>query len=253
MKRFIPLIIVLLAAAWVGSSWHAPHRNEGDFDLPGFGKIPVLVGGRVKPLDTVARNSLLIIHGRQDVSLTNGGHVTGMQWLSEVLFNNSVADQYPLFIINNAEVLGLFGWEQGDRKFFSFVELSPFLKQIDEQGEQAEKLQSVQRSAYQNAVVNLRNGLLLYQRLKNSVQSEETTAFANELQVFEKALPAARNAAKQSTMDASARDQLQTVAQAIQRYEALAGMAYILPVPPAPDATDHTDDWRLARDRSSRW
>jgi ABC-type transport system involved in cytochrome c biogenesis permease subunit len=244
MKRFIPLIIVLLAAAWVGSSWRAPHRSEGDFDLPGFGKIPVLVGGRVKPLDTVARNSLLIIHGRQDVSLTNGGHVTGMQWLSEVLFNNSVADQYPLFIINNAEVLGLFGWEQGDRKFFSFVELSPFLKQIDEQGEQAEKLQSVQRSAYQNAVVNLRNGLLLYQRLKNSVQSEETTAFANELQVFEKALPAARNAAKQSTMDASARDQLQTVAQAIQRYEALAGMAYILPVPPAPDATDHTDDWR---------
>ena len=244
MKRFIPLIVVVLAALWVASTFRPSQRHEGGFDLIGFGKIPVLVGGRVKPLDTVARNSLLIIHGKQDVSLTNGDHVTGMRWLSDVLFNNSVADQYPLFVINNAEVLGLFGWEQGDRKYFSFAELSPFLKQIDEQGEQADKLQSVQRSAYQNAVLNLKNGLILYQRLKNSLQPEETTAFAGELALFEKALPAAKNAAKQSTLDASGRAQLQTVAQAIQRYETLAGMAYILAVPPTPAPGERSDDWR---------
>ena len=244
MKRFIPLVIVLLAAAWVGSSWLPPHRNAGDFDLPGLGKVPVLVGGRVKPLDTVARNSLLIIHGKQDVALTNGGHVTGMRWLADVLFNSSVADQHPVFVINNAEVLGLFGWEQGDRKYFSFAELSPFLKQIDEQGEQADKLQSVQRSAYQNAVLNLKNSVILYQRLKNSLQPEETTAFANEVGLFEKALPGIRNAAKQSTLDASARVQLQPVAQAIQRYEGLAAMAYILAVPPWPVAGNGPADWR---------
>ena len=245
MKRFIPLIIVILAAAWVGSSWPAPHWNAGDFDLPGFGKIPVLVSGRVKPLDTVARNSLLIIHGKQDVGLTNGGHVTGMQWLSEVLFNSSVADQHPLFVINNAEVLGLFGWEQGDRKYFSFAELSPFLKQIDEQGEQAEKLQSVQRSAFQNAIFNLRNALILYQRLKNSVQAEETTASVNELEIFEKALPVARAAAaRQSTGNAWTKAQLETVARAAQRFETMSGLAYILPVPPGPGLTDQSQEWK---------
>ena len=248
MKRFLPLVIVLLAAAWVGSSWLAPHRNEGDFDLPGLGNVPVLVGGRVKPLDTVARNSLLIIHGKQNVILTNGGHVTGMRWLADVLFNSSVADQYPLFVINNAEVLGLFGWEQGDRKYFSFAELSPFLKQIDEQGEQADKLQSVERSAYQNAVLNLKNSVILYQRLKNSLQPEETTAFANEVALFERAIPEARNAAKQSTLDDSARAQLQIIAHAIQRYEGLAAMAYILAIPPRPAAGNAPDEWRSVAD-----
>ena len=232
MKRFIPLIVLLLAAAWVAASWKAPRVAAGGFDLPAFGKIPVLVGGRVKPLDTVARNSLLIIHGKQDVRLENGSHVTGVQWLSDALFNAPVADRYPVFVINNAEVLGLFGWEQGDRKYFSFAELSPFLKQIDEQGEQSEKLESVQRSAYQSAVLNLRNALLLYQRLKNSVQAEETDNFVSELDAFEKALPAAKTAGKVAPGDAFQKMQLDIVAKAIQRYESLAGMAYILAVPP---------------------
>ena len=100
-----------------------------------------------------------------------------MQWLADTLFNAPVADEYPVFVIQNAEVLGMFGWEQSDRKYFSFAELSPFLKQIDEQGEQSDKLQSVERSAYQNAILNLRNALVLYQRLKNSVQPEGRAEF----------------------------------------------------------------------------
>ena len=46
-----------------------------------------------------------------------------MQWLTDILFNAPVADQYPVFLIQNADVLGLFGWEQRDRKYFSFAEL----------------------------------------------------------------------------------------------------------------------------------
>ena len=52
-----------------------------------LGKIPVLVGGRIKPLDTVARNSLLIIHTKQSVRLTNGKQLTAMQWLADTLFH----------------------------------------------------------------------------------------------------------------------------------------------------------------------
>ena len=100
----------------------------------------MLVGGRVKPLDTVARNSLLIIHGKQTLRLrtaNNSARCTGSPTRS---FNAPVADQYPVFVIQNADVLGLFGWEQSDRKYFSFAELTPFLRQIDEQGAQSEKL-----------------------------------------------------------------------------------------------------------------
>ena len=177
MKRYFPAILFVLALLWAASSWRPPRAAPGDFDLTKFGKIPVLVGGRVKPLDTVARNSLLIIHGKQTVNLTNGKQLGALRWLTDTLFNAPLADQYPVFVIQNADVLGLFGWEQKDRKYFSYAELSPFLRQIDEQGALSEKLQSVQRSAYQNAVLNLRNGLVLYQRLKNSLQPEGAQKF----------------------------------------------------------------------------
>jgi ABC-type transport system involved in cytochrome c biogenesis permease subunit len=242
MKRFLPALIFVLALVWLASSWLPPKPAADDVDLASFGKIPVLVGGRIKPLDTVARNSLLIIHGKETVRSADGKIINGMRWLADAFFHAHVADEYPVFVIQNAEVLGLFGWEQSDRKYFGFAELSPFLKQIDEQGEQAEKLQSVQRSAYQNAIFNLRNALVLYQRLKNSVQPEGAENFATELASFESALPAAGKAARQREVGESFdQAQLDRVAQLIPRYQKLAEMAYVLVVPqPQPQGEWHS-------------
>ena len=233
MKRFLPGIILLFAVSWIAANW-LPHKlAKDDVDLTKFGKIPVLVGGRMKPLDTVARNSLLIVHGKQELRLEGGERLTAMQWLTDVLFSASAADQYPVFLVQNAEVLGLFGWEQSDRKYFSFMEFSPFLKQIDEQGAQSEKLESVQRSAYQNAILNLRNSLSLYQRLKNSVQPEGAENFAAELQAFESSIPAAGRAASQRAAGEDFdKSKLDDVVALMQRYERLSEMAYILAVPP---------------------
>ena len=193
MKRFLPWIILAVAAACIAANWLPPKTAKDDFDFSRFGEIPVLVGGRIKPLDTVARNSLLIIHGKQELRLEGGKRLSAMQWLTDVLFNAPVADQYPVFVVQNADVLGLFGWQQSDRKYFSFAEFSPFLKQIDEQAAQSDKLEAVQRSAYQSAILNLRNGLSLYQRLKNSIQPEGAENFTAELQRFASSCPGCGN------------------------------------------------------------
>src|ERR1044071_9968888 len=112
MKRFLPWIILGAAIAFIATNWLPPKTAKDDFDFNKFGKIPVLVGGRVKPLDTVARNSLLIIHGKQELRLEGGKRLSAMQCLTGVLFNAPVADQYPVFIVQNADVLGLFGLGQ---------------------------------------------------------------------------------------------------------------------------------------------
>ncbi len=218
MKRFLPWIILAVAAACIAASWLPSKTAKDDFDLSRFGEIPVLVGGRIKPLDTVARNSLLIIHGKQELGLEGGKRLSAMRWLTDVLFNAPVADQYPVFVVQNAEVLGLFGWQQSDRKYFSFAEFAPFLKQID--------------------------GLSLYQRLKNSIQPEGAENFTAELQSFASSVPGAATAARQRAMGENFdKANLDDVAQMIQRYERLSDMAYILAVPPmglprsAPPAT----------------
>jgi ABC-type transport system involved in cytochrome c biogenesis permease subunit len=241
MKRFFPGIVLLLAAFWIGASFVPAKKSNDSIDLTGFGRIPVLVGGRVKPLDTVARNSLLIIRSRETLRLEDGRQITAIKWLADTLFNAPVADQYPAFVIQNADVLGLFGWQQSERKYFSFAQLTPFLKQIDEQGEQADKLQAVERSAYQSAILNLRNALALYQRLKNSLQPENAEDFAAELQLFEQTVPqAARAARARETGAAFDQTQLNRIAEVMQGYERLADMAYLLAVP----APSGSADWR---------
>src|SRR5438552_13380008 len=112
MKRSLPWIILAIAAGSIALNWLPPKTAKDNFDLTTFGKIPVLVGGRVKPVDTVARNSLLIIHGKQELRLEGGRRLSAMQWLTDVLFNAPVADRYPLFIVQNADVLGLFRSEE---------------------------------------------------------------------------------------------------------------------------------------------
>jgi ABC-type transport system involved in cytochrome c biogenesis permease subunit len=241
MKRFFPLLALLVAVAWVATSWLPPKVAQDEPDLVTFGKIPVLVGGRVKPLDTVARNSLLIIHGKESLGLANGDEITALHWLADLLFKPAAADEYPVFVIQNAEVLGLFGWEQSDRKYFSFAELSPFLKQIDEQGEQSDKLESVQRSAYQSAVLNLRNALILCQRLKNSLRPQDAHDFSKELESYAAAIrPAAQAASQREKGENFDKAKLDSVAAFIERYENIANMAYILAVPSAQGPQWHS-------------
>jgi len=240
MKRFLPWIILAVAGTCIAANWLPPKTAKDDFDFSRFGEIPVLVGGRIKPLDTVARNSLLIIHGKQELRLEGGRRLSAMQWLTDVLFNGPVADHYPVFVVQNADVLGLFGWQQSDRKYFSLAEFSPFLKQVDEQAAQSDKLEAVQRSAYQSAILNLRNGLALYQRLKNSIQPEGTENFTAELQRFASSVPGAATAARQRAMGENFdKAKLDDVAQMIQRYERLSEMAYILAIPP----NQLNDEW----------
>jgi ABC-type transport system involved in cytochrome c biogenesis permease subunit len=232
MKRYLPWLALVLAAGWVAASLFPPKLQRDTPDLVTFGKIPVLVGGRVKPMDTVARNSLLIIHTKSTLRLANGKTLTAMEWLADLLFKPTATDDYPVFVISNAEVLGLFGWEQTDRKYFSFNELQPFLKQIDEQGEQADKLESVQRSAYQTSVLNLRNALILNQRLKNTLRPEDSNDFTKEIAAYAVAIPSAGEAARhREKNEPFNKGKLDAIAAFAERYDTIANMAYMLTVP----------------------
>jgi ABC-type transport system involved in cytochrome c biogenesis permease subunit len=257
MKRFLPWLALALGILWVGGSVAPPKATSGGADLVGFGKIPVLVGGRVKPLDTVARNSLLIIQGRERVStpeISQPFVSSPTEWLLDVCFRPEKADTYPTFAIDNSEVLSLLGKSDDDvaikytspskktlavfgflpsrQRRFAFRDLAPFLKQIDEQGQQSEKVESVQRSAYQTAVLNLRNALILYQRLKNSLRPDDAHDFSREIAAYVEALPEAAEAAshrqKNEPFD---KGKLEVIAAFAERYENIGNMAYMLTIP----------------------
>src|SRR6202043_359695 len=57
MKKLVPWIISVLLLGWAVSHMF-PRRPASGFDVASFAKLPVLAGGRVMPLDTLARVSL---------------------------------------------------------------------------------------------------------------------------------------------------------------------------------------------------
>lgn len=243
MKRLIPWIAILIGIIWIAGGLRPAAVPAGAPDLAEFGSLPVLSGGRFKPMDTIARTSLLIIHGKQSLRTGDGDRLTALRWLTDTLFDSAVSDTYPAFVINHPEVLGLFGWEQAETKYFSYRELSPFLRQIDEQGHQADDMDASQRSSYQTAILNLRKSLIFYQRLKNSLQPEGATGFEKELASYAGVIGSGREVVTASRAAQGGKsEELDAAARYFQRFDAPARAAYFSAVPP-PSGKEADSEW----------
>jgi ABC-type transport system involved in cytochrome c biogenesis permease subunit len=241
MKRFIPYLVLLAAALWLGSSWITPKPKPGDFDLTSFGRIPVLLGGRIKPLDTVARNSLLIMRGKQTLRLPNGGGtLTATRWLADVLFNPTVADSYPVFAVANQEVLGMCGMPQEDKRYCTFAELKPSLPKIEEERKLLNDVEASERTPFQTAILNLHNALIHYQQLKNSIHEEGTVDFGKEIGAYAAAVAAGAGSIKPGAAPLPP-DQLNLLKSAVSRYQRQSDFSNMLTV--APKTGGGEGDW----------
>jgi ABC-type transport system involved in cytochrome c biogenesis permease subunit len=171
-RRHLAGAVILLALVWLASTL-VPRGNPGKFDLAAFGRLPVLANGRIKPLDTVARTSLLMLQGRQRLAAPDGRELAPEEFLLDALYRPEAADTYQIFRIDNPEALSLFGLAAGGRSDpvrFSYAQLEPGLSELERQAQLAFSVDTSARSAFQRAVVELRDSLEYYNRLKFSLQ-----------------------------------------------------------------------------------
>jgi ABC-type transport system involved in cytochrome c biogenesis permease subunit len=190
MKKFIPFLALVTAILVIAVSV-TPRKNQTAFDLIGFGKLPVLSNGRIKPLDTVARSSLLQLQGKQSIKLTDGTRLSPEAWLLDVFFRPDKADTYPIFAIHNPELLSLVhkGSENESSQYLSFKDFIPYLQSIEDQAKLAGPIEEKQRSAFQRAVIQLTEDLMLYERLERTIQEPGKNDFLGELLQFQKDIP----------------------------------------------------------------
>ena len=152
-------------------------------DVCGFAQLPALNGGRIKPLDTVARTSLLLLRGKQ--TLRGGGRVISAdEWLLDMVYRPSEADAYPVFEIDDPDVLGVMGIQQTANRYYSFTDLRPHLQEIENQAQQADQAKPEQRSRYQTAISNLQDRIALYQKLQNTLQMAGHDRVSDEVRLF---------------------------------------------------------------------
>ena len=118
MKWFyksLPWFVVALFGMEIVAVMLPKHDTAGQFEIREFGKLPVLLSGRIQPFDTVARNSLLQIRSTGDVPLEvvpswqfwhHPKKLKSTEWLLEVMTKPEVADTRAIFLIHFSELIG---------------------------------------------------------------------------------------------------------------------------------------------------
>jgi cytochrome c-type biogenesis protein CcsB len=235
-------------------------KNDGEYHVREFGRLPVLLGGRIQPFDSVARNSLLQIRSTSDAPLEevpswkfwhHPKKLKSTEWLLEVMARPEDADTHPIFLIHHAELLGELklqdkGIEKSGLRYYTFNELQPVLSIISEQGQKASEVKSEEQTPLQKQVLKLANAVTLYQRLKVTLQPEGADDFAKELENFQKDLGPAQAAAQASEKGGKFdQEALQRMAQPLQDFQLMAKYGYPLVVPPLDPAASR-DSWQNA-------
>jgi ABC-type transport system involved in cytochrome c biogenesis permease subunit len=246
MKRFIPLAFLLLGIALVARSL-MPERNKTDFDLVAFGRLPIVVNGRVKPIDTVARTSLLVLQSSQNITAPDGTGLTPNEWLLDVFFRSSRADAYQHFEINHPDLLAIFSLTPEDgrgKRRFSFRQLEPKIDELQRQARLAQPVDAAVRTPFQKAVVQLYSNLGLYIRLKASLVAPDHKDFLGELMSFQQTSAAGIAAlrAQQAKQPYDEKLATQTM-ESLTRFDRMNELAYLLAVPPAAGEAN-TSGWQ---------
>ena len=113
------------------------------------------------------------------------------------------------------------------------------IDEIGEQGRKAGEIEDAQRTPYQKQVVKLANAVILYQRLKNSIQPQDSADFARLIEDYKASL-AAGVAAFRAQQAGETADQaaLEKLGRAVKKFDAMGRFAYPLVVPPLEPEAD---------------
>jgi ABC-type transport system involved in cytochrome c biogenesis permease subunit len=110
----------------------SPRPLSPEFDMDAFGKIPVSYEGRVQPIDSLARNALKVMRGRESALLIvkdKDGRdeektIQPVPWLLDLLTGKEEALKQKTFVIDNPDVKSYLGLDE-KQKYFSPDDLMP--------------------------------------------------------------------------------------------------------------------------------
>lgn len=240
-RRHLPWFLPAACGAVLAAAL-LPPSAPGGMALDAAGRLAVLNNGRLKPLDTVARTSLLMLNGKQSFQL-NGRRIGALPWLLDVAALPAEADAYQVFAIDDPDIVGMMGPQAGNRRRFSFAELAVKLDEIGKQGEQANAIPAASRTRFQSAILALNHRLMLYQRLKNTIAPEGAEDFSAEVGEFRRVLvPGVAAVMAHQKGGGFDRQALARLMPFFNRYQSLDQLAEYRPL--APLAGEGPDDWR---------
>jgi ABC-type transport system involved in cytochrome c biogenesis permease subunit len=176
----VPVIVLIVFGGYLLGKTRMPKSKSGEMQIHEFAKLPVQYQGRVKPYDTVARNTLQHFSGRQEVIgeskkgwiaklLRSKEKTPAIRWLLDTISGSPAADEHRVFRIDNPEVLDTLGLEPRTGSFrYSVNDFRAEIPELAKQAELAVAVPEEERSLYQRRILELAEKLQLYGLLQRS-------------------------------------------------------------------------------------
>ena len=128
--RYLPWLMLAAMVLYLFSVSGRMNPKTEPYDLDAFGRMPVVEGGRVKPLDTVARVNLRVVSGREEFEDETGKKQPAIRWYLDVLTSGSpevrgAAWKHRVIRIDNEQVLSALELRPVEGLRYSLEELSP--------------------------------------------------------------------------------------------------------------------------------
>ena len=132
-------------------------------DFSNFKKIPVLEGGRLKPLDTYARSLLTQFSGKDHYQKQEAS-----AWLAGLFFNPSSTVNDKIFLINNPDIAVALGIVPQQDRRYTPGQLQQAYRTLTQLQQAAEKIPEKDRSLAENEIMRVFDAINLYADLSRS-------------------------------------------------------------------------------------
>lgn len=156
LASWFPVAMTLLMVLYLGSQLTVPKPEETELNLYRFGQIPVREQGRLKPLDSVARNTLRALSKKVEFKDLNDEKQPAIKFLLDLMTPiresengeefavGTRADGYEIFYIENLESQQFLDLEKRKGFLYSFEEISAKPKDKDEAKLYSSKIDKLQ-------------------------------------------------------------------------------------------------------------
>lgn len=186
MKKLV-LFFTLLAGALQAQLPDPAWLRDSEV-VEAFKSLPILEGGRHKPLDTHARFLLLRLHGKQSIKIENPEKpgtehpdlpgvkkLSATEWLLLSWFRPDIARKLPLFVVDNSQAVGEIDVEpKGLRDRYSWDEINPARKKLQEKAEGYSEIERNDRTGVQSQVISLARNFFDYDATSDYLQGART-------------------------------------------------------------------------------
>ncbi|MBU6410348.1 MAG: cytochrome c biogenesis protein CcsA, partial [Verrucomicrobia bacterium] len=200
-QKWIPPFLAAAIGLWFVVQLERP--REETFAFSKFGGLPVIADGRLKPMDTLARDSLLQIDARQTLNLQpwlgwpkTPKTIPATEWLANVMMRGDTANRWPVFRLDNPDLitfLKLPGKDLArheDGQHYSWDQIAPSFEALDRENTRVANVEAAHRDAYERAVLKAHDQLVLYASLQNTLQPQDAGDWKTQLADYQAMIPA---------------------------------------------------------------